>query len=120
MLFIWKGLPLGEQPGDSAYIAAWRELLEENEKDTHALQRALFSHMYENLNILDAKAHSLIQLTGILVAAYVVVPTLMFASADTDHMHDPLLAIFLIELRHAAAAIYLLSSGDLGPLVIDR
>lgn len=73
---IKAGLPLGAQEVDK-YIAAWNSLLDAPEVNEHELQRAMFDHMYGNLGVLDSKANSLVQLTGILVATYTVALSLL-------------------------------------------
>jgi hypothetical protein len=84
--FIKRSLPLTEQ-ARSKYIYAWEALLSEQISDTsqntasdrRTLQRALFEHVYNNLNVLDGKANSLISLSSMLTATFGVITSIMFS-----------------------------------------
>jgi hypothetical protein len=118
MLYIKRSLPLSDKAiGD--YIASWRRLLDVSSSfsagwrppasrsesspkrlEAHEVQRQLFDHMYNNLNILDGKANSLIQLSGILVAAYSVVATAEGFNPDAR-------ILFVAGAVYAAVAVFL-------------
>ena len=73
MLWIKASLPIDEL-GERNYIAAWTSLLRKTGRPTpREIQKALFDHLYENLNILDAKTGIVISLNGILIASYVFI-----------------------------------------------
>ncbi|MEI9993583.1 MAG: hypothetical protein WDM91_03225 [Rhizomicrobium sp.] len=114
-LLIKRSLPLDDDEVDE-YIAAWKQLLDAKDAaeprepqrhseakgatEPHELQRRLFDHMYGNLDVLDNKTNSLIQMTGILVAAYAVI---------LDKLHLDIVAAQYITLGvcYAAYAILL-------------
>ena len=84
--FINKGLPANEAEV-AEYIDAWQRLLDSpgadgkwppqrREGGDHALQRAMFDHFYANLSTLDAKAGSLLQISGLMVATYSIIPNI--------------------------------------------
>jgi len=113
MLLILKDLPLNESAEDR-YISAWKTLLGGSKLKAHELERDLWGHLYENLNILDGKAHSLIQLTGVLVAAYAVVLTLLMPgdhAAPGNHQQSSVsvveLLVFILGSVYAAVAVFL-------------
>jgi hypothetical protein len=113
MLIIQKGLPQSEQQV-AEYVESWKKLLGKESLDEHKVQQALFQHLYENLNILDGKAHSLIQLTGVLVTAYTVALALVFPSM-LDHSKAPVAGleavteqfVFTVGIAYASIAIFL-------------
>lgn len=85
------------------YIAAWKALLESTGSfGDRDVQRALFAHLYENLNILDAKTNSLIQLNGIIIASYVFV-----ISISALRLPRSAVPMLLLGLAYAAAAVFL-------------
>lgn len=100
MLLIKRGLP-SDDAAIRSYIDTWRNLIDGNEKHApHEVQRRLFEHLYENLNILDGKTNSLIQLTAILFAAYAFVATM------PSHRFDaPARSLFLLGVVYAAVAV---------------
>ncbi|HEX3651881.1 MAG TPA: hypothetical protein VHU18_03560 [Rhizomicrobium sp.] len=102
MLLIKQGLPTNY--GTTAeYITSWKRLLDANEvESSHELQRRLFDHLYGNLDVLDNKTNSLIQLTAILVAAYAFVVALPALRGD------PLArSFFVLGVVYAAVAVLL-------------
>jgi hypothetical protein len=73
MLWIKASLPIDE-PGIQSYISAWSRLLKQTGRSTPVdVQRSLFEHLYDNLNVLDTKTGILISLNGILIASYVFI-----------------------------------------------
>lgn len=102
MLIIKANLPIGAK-GSVSYISAWTALLAHTgELSERELQKSLFTHLYENLNILDSKTNSLIQLNGTLVASYVF--TLSFTAMRMPKAETP---AFVMGLCYAVAAILL-------------
>jgi len=86
----------------SNYIAAWTSLLKATGSSRpRQVQRALFDHLYENLNILDAKTSSLIQLNGLLITGYIFVVSGDF---DLDRDSAPL---FVLGLAYTVIALLL-------------
>jgi len=102
MLLIKASLPIGGR-GEADYIDAWKSLLEFNgstaERD---IQRALFAHLYENLNILDGKTNSLIQLNGIVLAAYI-----FLLSSTSMNIPRTSAGVYILGIAYSAAAVFL-------------
>lgn len=102
MLLIYKGLPCGEK-ALSDYVDAWSNLLRAAEAaDRREVQRSLFDHFYENLSILDGKTNSLLQLNGILIAAYTFV-----MSSLKNQMDDNARDVLFLGAAYAASGLVL-------------
>lgn len=123
MLIIRDGLPENEQEV-IAYIESWRVLLgvkggvkhdadnkggAKDDADKHELQLRLFEHLYGNLDALDNKTNSLIQMAAILAAAYtfVLIPYSDVLSAHSVHYDRSAAWLFAMGVSYAAIAIYL-------------
>lgn len=102
MLIIKNGLP-NDKKAVSQYIDAWCHLIDTDRSIApHEVQRRLFDHMYGNLDILDSKTNSLIQLTAILVAAFAFVATM-----PQHRFDEPARALFVLGIIYAATAALL-------------
>lgn len=107
MHLILKGLPRGE-PALIAYTQAWRNLLTgSGTKSQREVQRSLFGHFYDNLSILDNKTNSLLQLNGILLAAYVFVLTILHEPTAQAEMTADARDLFILGTAYAGGAILL-------------
>ena len=76
-LTIQEQLPATEAEA-YAYVQRLAELLDDPK------QELIFSHLYENLTILDAKAASLLQFNSILVAVFTIFLTTESSSLSLD------------------------------------
>ncbi|HEY8004162.1 MAG TPA: hypothetical protein VIE16_08040 [Phenylobacterium sp.] len=102
MLWIKASLPVDE-PGVQNYVAAWTRLLEQTGHATPGeVQKALFDHLYENLNVLDTKTGIVISLNGILIASYVFI-----LAPGTNHISQADAAAFLLAVLYSVVAIML-------------
>lgn len=103
MLLILRGLPLGNE-AIKAYIGAWTSLLKRTApSNERAVQQILFDHLYSNLNVLDSKTGSLIQLNGILMAAYTIV---IGPYDDRLTLHTNARDLFFVGVAYATWALF--------------
>jgi len=102
MLWIKASLPVDEL-GIQNYIAAWTRLLQETGHATpRQVQKSLFDHLYENLNVLDTKTGIVISLNGILVASYVFI-----LAPGTNRISRADAGAFLLAVLYSVVAIML-------------
>ena len=100
MLWIKAALPLDER-GVRAYRTAWRALLEKTRQASpQEVQRSLFDHLYDNLNVLDAKTGVVISLNSILIAAYVFILTPSNSVPAAD------LPAFMLAVSYSTVAVF--------------